>query len=93
MPGGKQTGSQSQQETGQRLEYLLDEERPRELGLPSPGRRRRLGGDLRSPRGEDSRAVLPPAKLFKLPVPWDRVTLQTFFQTDFQAYSRTLFRC
>jgi len=84
VPRGKQTGSQSQQKTGQRLENLLDEERPRELRLPTAGKRR-LGGELRSPRGEDSRAVLSPDKLCKLPVPWDRVALQTCFQADFQA--------
>lgn len=86
MPGGKQTASRSQQKTSQRLENLLDEERPRELGLLSP-EKRRLGGVLRSSGGEGIQAVLSPAKLCKMSAPKDRVTLQTFFQTDFQAHS------
>lgn len=73
-----------QQETGQRLGNLLDEARPGEQGLPSSGRRRRLGESQGLP-GEDSQAVLPPAELWDTSVPW--VTLETSFQTHFPACS------
>lgn len=80
-----QNMGKGQQEPGQRLGNLLDEARPGEQGLPSSGRRRRRLGESPGPPGEDSQAVLPPAKLWDVSVPW--VTLESSFQTHFPACS------
>lgn len=43
------------------------------------------GWESPGPPGEDSQAVLPPAKLWDVSVPW--VTLESSFQTHFPACS------